>query len=273
MVSVSGRTDHLNERVILDLTFRPTDRGEGSVFVDMVLDLQEQLDFKGVTFDMALYPKHDQALMSAGLIAVSKVRLNQSGRLSRANLGEAEFKLKGHLVATKVVLAVSGAPCIENVRPDGEREWVMLLPGQARKRPLSGGGYTWYRNWSIPTDEDIPRRLRGAATLLRHSTTADEEAAGLNRSTALRLVHESDPEFAPLFGRREDTESMHNDMKQDLWNKRASCVGIARNTLRAHAYQVKTMLQALVANVIRTGRDAAQFLGAYRPPVPSTSAA
>jgi hypothetical protein len=59
---------------------------------------------------------------------------------------------------------------------------------------------------------------------------------------------------------------MHRHMKQRMWNGRARCVVIIRQTLNHHAYQLRTGMTALIAWHRRTGGDVTQHFGQWRPP-------
>ncbi len=69
-----------------------------------------------------------------------------------------------------------------------------------------------------------------------------------------------------LDGLREDTESMHNDYKSRLVNRRAGSVGLARREMDIRGYQMFQMVVALMAWKIRTGGDVSEFLGQWEPP-------
>jgi hypothetical protein len=82
----------------------------------------------------------------------------------------------------------------------------------------------------------------------------------------LRTIPESDADFSRLYGVREDTESMHHHLKSSLPNGRARCVGVLRNLINFHAYQLRTAVTALLAWARRTGSDLQQWFGHWRPP-------
>ena len=82
----------------------------------------------------------------------------------------------------------------------------------------------------------------------------------------LRSIPLNDPDFSRLYGLREDTESMHNDYKSRLVNRRAGSVGLARREMDIRGYQMFQMVVALMAWKIRTGGDVSEFLGQWEPP-------
>ena len=108
--------------------------------------------------------------------------------------------------------------------------------------------------------------LQGLSTWIRHSSTDDERANNKRRTRALRTIPPTDPDWRALFGGREDTESMHNDYKSRLVNRRAGSVGLARREMDIRRYQMFQMVVALMAWKIRTGGDVSEFLGQWEPP-------
>ena len=65
---------------------------------------------------------------------------------------------------------------------------------------------------------------------------------------------------------REDTESMHNDLKDRLWNRRARSVGHHRRTLDEIGYQLHQGITALIAWQIRTGEGLGDHFRMWKPP-------
>jgi len=97
------------------------------------------------------------------------------------------------------------------------------------------------------------------------SSTSDIEAQR-RRPTYLRSILPNDPDFGRLFGLREDTESMHNDYKSRLTNRRARSVGLSRREFDLRGYQIHQMAVALMSWSLRTGGDVSKFLGNWKPP-------
>ena len=63
--------------------------------------------------------------------------------------------------------------------------------------------------------------MRNRSECDRRSRCDPEQA----RDRALKAISPSDPDFAALFGVREDTESMHNHIKGPLINSRLRGLG------------------------------------------------
>jgi len=101
---------------------------------------------------------------------------------------------------------------------------------------------------------------------MRMFSSEADIAAGKPRPRYLRSIPLNDPDFSRLYGLREDTESMHNDYKSRLVNRRAGSVGLARREMDIRGYQMFQMVVALMAWKIRTGGDVSEFLGRWEPP-------
>jgi hypothetical protein len=154
---------------------------------------------------------------------------------------------------------VDGTPCLR-----------LPIAGQEHAVPLVGGQVHWrdnrcYRYWSLPNTETIPPALRGATTRIRHNSTSKEKLSNKLRTLNLRLYPESDPDFARLYGYRQDTESMHADLKSRLIGQRARSANLTRQRLDMIAWAIFNNLRAAIAYQARTGRPP-PVLQTQRPP-------
>ena len=214
-------------------------------------------------YDMALSTADFDRLLDAGLIPVSKVPRTSKGKVATQNLGTHNFKAKDGSVHERIVTAVHGAPCITVIDGNGIDYYVPLRLHQVKKterkdRPqFSTFGV-------IPADELLPADLRGAKGRIRHSRTKQERDAGLSRSRALRIFPESDPRFADLLGRRQDSESANSDLKSRLWNRRCRALGHNRVDFTKVAYQIHVLVTALAAYHQHTGADMTRWFGKHR---------
>jgi hypothetical protein len=118
-----------------------------------------------------------------------------------------------------------------------------------------------------------PSLLRRGRVMIRHTSTPVECDNDIRRTRALRTIPESDSDFARLYGIREDTESMHHHLKTLLWNGRARCVGIRRNQINLHGYQLRVAVTALLHWQRRTHGDLDDWFGRWHPPDTSSRAA
>ena len=107
--------------------------------------------------------------------------------------------------------------------------------------------------------------------MIRHNSDHTERTKNTRRTRSLRPIPENDPDFATLYGLREDTESMHHHLKQRMWNGRARTIGLQRQTINHHAYQTRTGLVALIAHHYRTTSSLTSWFGQWKPPGSPTS--
>jgi hypothetical protein len=161
----------------------------------------------------------------------------------------------------EVVASIDGYPTIVVTDTSGEKYVVLLVRKQTRvtKNRI-------YNVFEIPDQPLVPLSKRGATTLIRMFSSEADIAAGKPRPRYLRSIPLNDPDFTRLYGLREDTESMHNDYKSRLTNRRAGSVGLARREMDLRGYQMHQMVVALMAWKIRTRGDTSEFLGQWEPP-------
>jgi hypothetical protein len=158
------------------------------------------------------------------------------------------------------VTAFDGTPGIQMVI-DGQRMWQPLARVQTKRR-----GTTLYGHWRIPDHDAVSPHLHGMTTWIRQSSTDDERANNKRRTRALRTIPPTDPDWRRLFGGREDTESMHNHMKEKWFGRRVRAVGLERRELQLRGYQIHQGITALLAWHYRTGGDVSRYFGSWDPP-------
>jgi hypothetical protein len=259
-VSALVRTEHAHERVILDAQFKPDGIGDGGVFTNMVLPIIGSVsEVRGVGYDMALHPPDQDRILDTGRHVLTKTSLTNKGKRAQVPLGTYEFKDSGRKLDLPVT-AFDGTPGIQMVI-DGQRLWQPLERVQTKRR-----GTTLYGNWRIPELEAVSPHLRGMTALIRQSSTDDERATGKRRTRALRTIPPTDTDWRRLFGGREDTESMHNNMKEKWFGRRVRAVGLERRELQLRGYQIHQGITALLAWHYRTGGDVSRYFGAWEPP-------
>ena len=111
---------------------------------------------------------------------------------------------------------------MSRVRPKGAR-----LTGTSRQRIRTHrnrnktGGFRWYNEYELPSEYE------GNPLSLRLLGNDEDSKVGLNRTENLRAIPPSDPDFARLFGRRNDTESINRAIDDSLYLRRAHSVGQA----------------------------------------------
>ena len=261
IVSVLTRTEHEHERIILDSQYKPDGIGDGTMFTDMALNLFEPLGtVRGVVYDMALKAADQDRVGSTGRHVLCKVPHIKGDRVRSEVVGELKFT-NASKSFTEVVTAIDGCPTILVVDTSGEKYVVPLVRKQTKLNKNR-----MYNVFEIPDQPLVPLSKRGATTLIRMFSSEADIAAGKPRPRYLRSIPLNDPDFTRLYGLREDTESMHNDYKSRLTNRRAGSVGLARREMDLRGYQMHQLVVALMAWKIRTGGDTSEFLGQWEPP-------
>ena len=260
-VSVLVRTDYEHERIILDSQYKPDGLNDGTVFTDMAFKLFEPLgNVRGVIYDMALKAADQDRVGATGRHVLCKVPHTKGDRIRSEVVGEHKFTNETKSF-TEVVTAIDGCPTIVVSDISGEKHVVSLIRKQTKLNKN-----LMYNVFQIPNDPIVPSSKRGATTMMRMFSSEADLAAGRPRPRYLRSIPLNDPDFSRLYGLREDTESMHNDYKSRLVNRRARCVGLARREMDLRGYQMHQIVVALMAWKIRTGGDASEFLGQWEPP-------
>lgn len=183
----------------------------------------------------------------------------------RLIIGEHTFTTTSGTKVPMVITAVDGTPCI-TIATAEDRHEIGLKRIQTKIRPNADGTFTLGGFWAVPDEPIVPRHLRGAKVCIRHNSTAEEIARKRPRTRALRPIPSTDPDFAALYGVRNDTESKHHVMKSALPNKRLNVVGLNRVRLRMHAWQLALTLGAAIAWHQRTGGDISHLF-AQPPPL------
>lgn len=93
-----------------------------------------------------------------------------------------------------------------------------------RNRDKSGT-YRWYNDYALP------QRLDGGTITVRLHGTDDDTKRRFNRTENVRPIPPDDPDFARLFPRRNDAESINRALDDTLWLRRAHSVGHSRQHL------------------------------------------
>jgi hypothetical protein len=264
---VDARTPHTREQVIFGVHVSPGQHGsDATVYTDMVLAHHGRVPGMRVAdYDGALYPTDIDRFLTAGIIPINHPQRTSKGEKVRLVIGEHNFTTTDGTKTPMVITAVDGTPCIMIATAEGRHE-IELKRSQTKIRSNADSTFTVGGWWSIPDQPLVPRHLRHAKAWIRHNSTEDEIARKKPRTRALRPIPSTDPDFAALYGVRNDTESKHHIMKSVLPNKRLNVVGLNRVRLRMHAWQLGLTLGAALAWHTRTGGDISHLF-AQPPPI------
>ncbi len=127
----------------------------------------------------------------------------------------------------------------------GDLTFTPLRRIRTHRNADKGGRYRWYNDYELPD-----RHGGGTLTVRLHGNDTDA-ARKLNRTENLRPIPPGDPDFARLYRRRNDAESINRDLDDTLYLRRAHSVGHARQHLNLLGY-------ALVVNAVALHRHAAK---------------
>lgn len=262
-----ARTPHTREQVIFGVHVSPGQQGsDATVYTDMVLAHYGRVPgMRVAAYDGALYPSDIDRLLSAGIIPMNHPQYTAKGEKVRLIIGEHNFTTTEGAKVPLVITAVDGTPCIMIATAEGKHE-IELERSQTKIRRNADGSFTVGGWWTVPNPPVVPHHLRGAKVWIKHNSTDDDLARKKPRTRALRPIPSTDPDFAALYGVRNDTESKHHVMKSVLPNKRLNVVGLNRVRLRMHAWQLSVTLGAALAWHERTGGDISHLF-AQPPPV------
>jgi hypothetical protein len=141
--------------------------------------------------------------------------------------------------------ARAGALGIGEVDEVGAPAFVPLQRTRTLRRGNKGGGFRFYNQYRLPPEY-------GAAEITVRLTGDEEDRhKQLNRAENLRAIPQSDPDFARLFSRRNDAESINRALEDTLYLGRAHSVG--------HLGQLSDLLGfALMVNALSRARHRAR---------------
>jgi hypothetical protein len=195
---------------------------------------------QGVIYDTALRGVHHQTLLrDLGLLPVNRVAAAHAGA-NQPRRGDRRVEKSAHIEdktitvdgrATTVSLyARGGALGIGELTESGDLAFTELSRFRTHRNQDKSGHYRWYSDYRLPD-----RCGGGTITVRLHANPADT-ARRLNRPENLRAIPPTDPDFARLYPRRNDSESINRNLEDTLWLGRAHSIGHARQHLNLLGY-------------------------------------
>jgi hypothetical protein len=212
---------------------------------------------QGVTYDMALRGVHIDAIMrELGWLTITKVaaKSNPTTRKGRrfgtyvpksAHIENRTIKGIDGKDVTLALYALAGALGIGELSDDGRIVFVPLERIRTHRNQNKGGPFRWYNDYALP-----PEYGSKTLTVRLHGNPADVRQR-LNRAENLRAIPPSDPDFAHLYARRNDAESINRALEDTLYINRAHSVGQS-------AQQADLLGFALVVNALSYARHRAR---------------
>ena len=265
LVMLLARTPYAQERIILDHYIKNPHLGpksDATIAVDLVLDLYSTYKDKlkdalrGLAYDMALRSEDHDRLLDAGLLGISQTPKKSKKRLASAYLGPHTFTKTDGTEAKISITAINGIPTIEWIDGDGER-WCIPLKRKQTKHSEPSDDTVIYNICSIPDDELLPQKLHNATALIRLNSTSEERRRKPHkrRTRALRAIPKGDPDFQPLYGRRQDSESENRTLKRHMPDKRCKTFTRTYVDYGMFGYRLYRLVVALSAFRKRTGGE------------------
>jgi hypothetical protein len=110
---------------------------------------------------------------------------------------------------------------------------------RTQRREDKSGTFRWYNQYRLP------ERFGGGTVSVRLHGNADDDKRRFNRTENIRPIPATDPDFAGLYKRRNDVESINRALDDTLWLRRAHSIGHARQHLNLLTFALGVNSRAL----------------------------
>jgi hypothetical protein len=241
-VIVAARNHDIHGRIILDVEFVPAAGGEANAAMRCFERLAPLLPgAQGVIYDTALRGVHHQHLLrDLGWLPVNRVTARKANpktarRAERrveksAHIEDKTIRLPDGTTRTVSLFARGGSLGIVTLNDRGEPHFTPLRRVRTHRNADKSGRYRWYNDYELPADHSA-----ATITVRLHGNDTDR-ARKLNRTENLRPIAADDDDFARLYGRRNDAESINRDLTDTLWLGRAHSLGHRRQHVNLLGY-------------------------------------
>lgn len=196
----------------------------------------------GVIYDTALRGVHHQhCLRNLGWLTINRVAAASSQGPQRK--GKGPRVEKSAFVETNNIdlFAEAGSIGIGRLTETCTMHFEPLRRVRTHRNTGNGGQYRWYNDYQLPAD------LGGGTVTVRLHGNDEDRQRRFNRTENVRPLPQADPDFAALYARRNDAESINRALEDTLWLRRAHSVGHQRQHLNLLTY-------ALVVNSLARHR-------------------
>jgi hypothetical protein len=237
-VLVAARTQDPHGRVILDIDWVAKPGGEAATAMNCFERLAPHLPgAQGVIYDTALRGVHHQRLLrDLGWLSINRVaaakadarapRRDDGRRQAKsAHVEDKTIQLPNGQTATVRLYARDGALGTATLTDTGDMRFTALPRVRTHRNRDKNGKYRWYNDYQLPADLGV-----GTITVRLHGTDEDTRRK-FNRTENVRPIPHGDPDFARLYRRRNDAESINRALDDTLWLGRAHSVGHERQHL------------------------------------------
>jgi hypothetical protein len=237
-VLVAARTEDPHGRIILDIDWVPKPGGEAATAISCFERLAPHLPgAQGVIYDTALRGVHHQRLLrDLGWLSINRVAAAAAGartprrddgrrQAKSAHVEDKTIELADGRTTTVRLYARDGALGIGTLTDTGDLRFIPLQRVRTHRNRDKNNKYRWYN------DYELPDHLGGATITVRLHGTDDDTRRKFNRTENVRPIPAGDPDFARLYRRRNDAESINRGLDDSLWLGRAHSVGHERQHL------------------------------------------
>lgn len=201
----SFRTGYPNERLIPTSILTPNGRDAKTAAEHLVGHPERYEGVAGLVYDTNMSAETNDLLIRHGLIPVDKMPRNQRGEPDHAALGIHALTTRDGGKVERAIYTWDGSPAIKI--KNGIDDYLVLFDRVQTKISHSA----MYNICKFPDHPATPEGLIGAQLLTRmgcRAATPDDLPA-----SHLRVIPERDPDFDPLFGPRQHTESINNHLQ------------------------------------------------------------
>ncbi len=249
-VMVAARSQEVRGRIIIDVEPVPKPGGEADVAMtcfERVAPLAPGA--QGVIYDTALRGVHHQKLLrELGLVSVNRVTAKKKGAKTPRRKPDRRVEKSTHVEDKTIVLsdgstrvvslfARGGAIGIAELSETGEPILTELRRVRTHRNRDKSGLYRWYN------DYELPEEFGGGVVTVRLHGNDEDTKRRFNRTENVRPIPPTDPDFARLYLRRNDAESINRALDDSMWLARAHSIGRSRQHLNLIGY-------ALVVNSV-----------------------
>ena len=276
IVHISSRSPVKGIRIpqsirLLDQPNPDEPKGECSLAVDMALQTNKYITSKGgivsaFAYDGGMYSEHRSQFLDNGIIPVGRIQRDKNDTYAERKLDPHDFKLRDGTKQAITITGTDGTPNIPSRLADGRKISIGLEQTKLQWNPQVERKILW-GHWRVPDLPGVPAKLRKAKVLIQHNNTDTEIKNENLRTRALVPITENNPDFATLFGYRQDSESLNSDFERRLVCGRANAVTRNRFQLELNGYQHSCCIRALACHMIDNGiRKLPQWFGQHELP-------
>lgn len=245
-----GRTPFPHERLIYDISPLPKRVGEGTYAAERLLALQKRgVAARGLAYDMKVMGRASERVLAAKVLPITKLP-RRDGKIPTHHFGPKKAVTPSGKSVTLDLWAIDGALRIRLPDDEGTAGYLLLDRKKIEYRKTAV-----YLTAAVPDRPEAPKAMVGAQVRVRLDTTPEDEKVGFLRSTYVRGIAPAHPEFGWLYGLRNNIESINDQVKSHLFNRRQRSVGVTLQTMNLVSDQVMTNLTALLAWWWRTDGD------------------